>query len=94
MVKVTSLIAYGRRSGSTPPGETPEETEKRIVTDAVEGHETILLENFNDLKLASSQLNAIVSERPCRLRILGKSRTVLIESRLGRGDGQRRRAGS
>ena len=80
LVDVASAFAIGRRCPVIAAGRTEEETEKRLGAMLISGQPIVSIDNVNG-ELGGEAL-AQITERPLvRVRVLGKSETVEIESR-------------
>ena len=62
------------------PGATAEELEKRIAAELIEGSPALFLDNLNNLALRSDLLASTITERPARVRLLGKSQMVPLNA--------------
>jgi hypothetical protein len=61
-------------------GGTPDELEKRIAAELIEGSPALFLDNMNNVMLKSDILASAITERPARVRLLGKSQMVKLHA--------------
>jgi hypothetical protein len=61
-------------------GATADELEKRIATELIEGGPSIFFDNLNNTAIRSNLLASAITERPARVRLLGKSLMVPLNS--------------
>ena len=54
-------------------GNGAEELEKRIASELIEGGPSLFLDNLNNMAVTSDLLASAITERPARVRLLGKS---------------------
>ena len=80
LARCTCAIAFGRSPHAVTSGGTPEETEKRIATELMEGAPTLFLDNLNNQAFKSDLLASAITERPARVRLLGKSQSVPLNA--------------
>jgi hypothetical protein len=80
LARCTCAIAFGRAPHAVTSGGTPEETEKRIATELMEGAPTLFLDNLNNQAFKSDLLASAITERPARVRLLGKSQSVPLNA--------------
>jgi hypothetical protein len=73
-------IAFGREPHAVTAGADTEELEKRIAAELMEGSPALYLDNLNDTSLKSDLLASVITERPSRVRLLGKSQMVLLNA--------------
>jgi hypothetical protein len=74
------IIAYGCDPHAVTAGANPEELEKRISAELMQAGSVVFLDNMNGRKLKSEVLASILTERPSRTRVLGKSEMVVLNS--------------
>jgi hypothetical protein len=73
-------IAYGSEPYAvTAGGGSPEELDKRISAELMQASPVLLLDNLNRTKLKSDVLASALTERPSRVRLLGKSQGRLSD---------------
>lgn len=80
LARCMSIIAFGREPHAVNAGPNNEETEKRIAAELMEGHPVLFLDNLNNTSFKSDLLASVLTERPARVRILGKSQMVPLNS--------------
>src|SRR5580704_8423105 len=65
---------------SVTAGATAEELEKRIAAELIEGSPALFLYNLNNTAFKSNLLASAITERPARVRMLGKSQMVPLNA--------------
>ena len=80
IARCTALIAFGREPHAVTGGGTSEEQEKRIAAELIEGSPVLFLDNLNYRAFKSDLLASAITERPARVRILGKSQMVPLNA--------------
>jgi hypothetical protein len=75
-----SLIAFGREPHAVTGGGSNEEIDKRIAAELMEGHPVLFLDNLNSAAFRSDLLASVITERPARVRVLGLSKMVQLNS--------------
>lgn len=78
LVRVICAVAFGRAPAAVTAGGTPEELDKRISAELMEASPVVFLDNLNDTALRSDALASAITERPARVRVLGKSQVVAL----------------
>lgn len=73
-------IAFGRQPHAVTPGADTEELDKRISAELIEGSPTLFLDNLNNMTLKSNLLASAITERPSKVRVLGKSEMVTLNA--------------
>jgi hypothetical protein len=73
MARAISYIAFGREPFAVTSGGSQKELEKRIVAELMTGSPMLFIDNLNNTALKSDLLASVLTERPTRARILGKS---------------------
>jgi hypothetical protein len=61
-------------------GATSEELEKRIAAELMEGSPTLFLDNLNNTAFKSDLLASSITERPAKVRVLGRSQMVALNA--------------
>ena len=61
-------------------GGDRKELDKRIAAELVEAHAALFLDNANGIALKSDTLASVLTERPARVRILGETRMVMLNT--------------
>jgi hypothetical protein len=80
LVRAISAIAHGTRPQAFTAGGDRKELDKRIAAELVEAQPSLFLDNANGFALRSDALASVLTERPARVRILGESRMVVLNS--------------
>lgn len=80
LVRVLCAIAFGRAPAAVTAGNTTEELDKRIGAELMAGGPVVFLDNLNDTALRSDTLASAITERPARVRVLGKSVMVPLNA--------------
>lgn len=80
LARTLCAIAYGRAPGAVTAGGTGEEFEKRIGAELMGGGPVLFLDNLNSHALRSETLASAITERPSRVRVLGKSVMVTLNA--------------
>ena len=80
LVRAICAIAYGTRPRAFTTGGDRKELDKRIAAELVEAQATLFLDNANGIALKSDTLASVLTERPARVRILGETRMVMLNS--------------
>jgi hypothetical protein len=73
-------IAFGQMPHAVTGGGTTEELEKRIGAELMQGGPILFLDNLNSTALKSDLLASAITENPARVRVLGKSQMVSLNS--------------
>jgi hypothetical protein len=80
LARCICIIAFGREPHAVTGGATAEELEKRIAASLIEGSPALFLDNLNNTAFRSDLLASAITERPARVRILGKSQMVPLNA--------------
>jgi hypothetical protein len=80
LVRSICTVAYGLAPSAVPRGDSVQELDKRIVAELIKGHPVLYLDNINGMRLESATLASIMTERPVRLRQLGESKMIELDS--------------
>ncbi len=80
LVRVLCAIAFGRAPAAVTAGSTPDELDKRIGAELMGGGPVVFLDNLNDTALRSDALASAITERPARVRVLGRSLMVPLNA--------------
>ena len=75
-----SIIAFGREPHAVTSGANAEELEKRIAAELMEGSPVLFLDNLNNKAFKSDLLASAITERPARVRVLGRSQMVPLNA--------------
>jgi hypothetical protein len=80
-------LVLGRRRGKclrpiqcAHAGATAEELEKRTAAELIEGSPALFLDTLNNTAFKSSLLASAITERPARVRLLGRSQMVPLSA--------------
>ena len=73
LARCICIIAFGRDPHAVTAGSGAEELEKRIASELIEGGPSLFLDNLNNMAVTSDLLASAITERPARVRLLGKS---------------------
>jgi hypothetical protein len=80
IVRAISLIAYGTSPQAFTKGTEKGELDKRLVAELIEAGPIVFLDNVNNNALRSDTLASVLTERPARVRVLGRSLMVPLNS--------------
>ena len=80
LARCMCIIAFGRDPHAVTAGATAEELEKRVAAELMGGSPALFLDNLNNTAFRSDLLASAITERPARVRLLGKSQMVLLNS--------------
>jgi hypothetical protein len=80
LARCISIIAYGREPHAVTSGANAEELEKRIAAELIEGSPVLFLDNLNNTAFRSNLLASAITERPARVRVLGRSQMVPLNA--------------
>ena len=80
LARCMSIVAFGREPHAVTGGGGTDELEKRIAAELIEGGPTLFLDNMNSMALKSDLLASAITERPARVRVLGKSQMVPLNA--------------
>jgi hypothetical protein len=80
LVRAICCIAFGKSPGAFTTGGDRQELEKRLAAELVEAQPTLFLDNANQIALRSDLLASVLTERPVRVRLLGKTRMVQLNT--------------
>jgi hypothetical protein len=80
LARCICIIAFGREPHAVTAGATAEELEKRIASELIEGSPALFLDNLNHTAFKSDLLASAITERPARVRLLGRSQMVSLNS--------------
>jgi hypothetical protein len=78
LARCISNIAFGREPEAVTAGGSTDELDKRIAAELIQGSPVLFLDNLNNRSLKSELLASAITERPARVRLLGKSQMVLL----------------
>ncbi len=80
LARCTCIIAFGRDPHAVTAGATAEELEKRIASELMQGSPALFLDNLNNTAFKSDLLASAITERPARVRVLGRSQMVPLNA--------------
>ena len=80
LARCICIIAFGRDPHAVTAGATSEELEKRIAAELMGGSPALFLDNLNNTSFKSDLLASAITERPARVRLLGKSQMVPLNA--------------
>jgi hypothetical protein len=80
LVRAVCAIAYGIRPRAFTAGSERAELDKRLAAELIEAQPALFLDNVNGLTLRSDILASVLTERPARVRLLGETRMVPLNS--------------
>jgi hypothetical protein len=80
LARCMCIIAFGREPHAVTAGATAEELEKRIAAELMEGSPVLFLDNLNNTAFKSNLLASAITERPARVRLLGRSEMVPLNA--------------
>jgi hypothetical protein len=74
------MIAFGIRPRAFTTGSERQELDKRLAAELIEAQPALFLDNANGIALRSDTLASVLTERPARVRLLGRTRMVPLNS--------------
>lgn len=80
LARCICIIAFGREPHAVTAGSSAEELEKRIAAELIEGSPALFLDNLNNTAFKSDLLASAITERPARVRLLGRSQMVPLNA--------------
>ena len=80
LARCICAIAFGRQPHAVTAGANDEELEKRISAELMQGSPALFLDNLNNTAFKSDLLASAITERPARVRVLGKSQMVTLNA--------------
>jgi hypothetical protein len=80
LARCICIIAFGREPHAVTAGATAEELEKRVAAELIEGSPALFLDNLNNTAFKSNLLASAITERPARVRLLGRSQMVPLNA--------------
>jgi hypothetical protein len=78
LARSINRIAYGREPHAVTGGFNTDELDKRIASELMDGSPCLFLDNLNNINLKSDLLASAITERPAKVRVLGKSQMVML----------------
>jgi hypothetical protein len=80
IVRAICTIAFGIRPRAFTAGGDRTELDKRLAAELIEAQPVLFLDNANGFALRSDTLASVLTERPARVRLLGQTRMVPLNS--------------
>ncbi|MGY8663133.1 hypothetical protein Q3C01_12285 [Bradyrhizobium sp. UFLA05-109] len=80
LARCMCIIAFGREPHAVTGGANADELEKRIAAELIEGSPALFLDNLNNRAFRSELLASAITERPARVRLLGRSQMVPLNA--------------
>jgi hypothetical protein len=80
LARCICIIAFGREPHAVTAGATADELQKRIGAELIDGSPTLFLDNLNNTNVKSPLLASAITERPARVRVLGRSQMLPLNS--------------
>ena len=80
LARCICAVAFGRAPAAVTAGGTAEEFEKRIGAELMGGGPVVFFDNINERGLKSDTLASTLTERPARVRVLGRSAMVPLNA--------------
>ncbi len=80
LVRAINAIAFGQQPRAFTMGGERYELDKRLAAELIEGQPALFLDNANGTALRSDTLASVLTERPARVRLLGQTRMVCLNS--------------
>jgi hypothetical protein len=80
LARCMCIIAFGREPHAVTSGATSDELEKRIAAELMQGGPALFIDNLNNTAFKSDLLASAITERPARVRLLGKSQMMPLNA--------------
>jgi hypothetical protein len=80
LARCMSIIAFGREPHAVTAGADAAELEKRIAAELMQASPTLFLDNLNNTAFRSDLLASAITERPSRVRLLGRSQMIQLNA--------------
>jgi hypothetical protein len=80
LVRAICMVAFGIQPRAFTAGHDRQELDKRLVAELIEAAPALFLDNVNAAVLRSESLASVLTERPARVRLLGQTRMVALNS--------------
>jgi hypothetical protein len=80
LVRSICITAFGTRPRAFTTGGDRKELDKRLAAELIEAQPALFLDNANGVVLRSDTLASVLTERPARVRLLGQTRMVPLNS--------------
>jgi hypothetical protein len=80
LVRAICIVAFGIHPRAFTAGHDRQELDKRVVAELIEAAPALFLDNVNAAVVRSETLASVLTERPARVRLLGQTRMVALNS--------------
>src|SRR5579859_5489001 len=80
LVRAICNIAFGIKPSAFTTGGDRQELDKRLAAELIEARPVLFVDNANGITLRSDLLASVLTERPVRVRLLGRTRMVPLNS--------------
>lgn len=80
LARLMCIVATGREPHAVTAGFNKEELDKRIAAELIGGTPALFLDNLNGQSFRSDLLASAITERPARVRLLGKSEMLPLNA--------------
>ena len=80
LIRSISAIAFGVQPRAFTRGGDRHELDKRLASELIEAAPILFLDNVNGTMLRSDTLASVLTERPTRVRMLGRTQMVALNS--------------
>jgi putative DNA primase/helicase len=80
LVRAICAIAFGVRPRAFTSGGERQELDKRLAAELIKAQPAVFLDNANGITVRSDTLASVMTERPARVRLLGQTRMVPLNS--------------
>jgi putative DNA primase/helicase len=80
LVRSICAIAFGIQPSAFTKGADRQELDKRLASDLIQAAPILFLDNVNSTTLRSDILASVLTERPARVRALGRTEMVTLNS--------------
>ena len=80
LIRAICQVAFGVAPRAFTAGAERAELDKRLVAELIEAAPALFLDNLNNAALRSDTLASVLTERPARVRLMGKSLMVPLNS--------------
>src|SRR5262249_47446608 len=81
LIHTAATVAHGERSVTVVPWRSETETEKGLAAELMGAPPILVIDNANGVDLHMTALDTALTERPAKLRILGRSESVELYPR-------------
>jgi len=80
LARATCTVAFGIHPRAFTAGNDRKELDKRLAAELIEAAPSLFLDNANGVALRSDTLASVLTERPARVRVLGQTRMVPLNT--------------